>query len=252
MSVGRAEPAAWHRGTSRDRPCPRPHPHPGPLTDEAGGAGGVDAVAAVGAVAVGDFIVRVGGRGAHVRVLELPLEAAARDRIHLAAARMERGRAAGGGGTCHRLPSASPSCRRARHGPVGTGKESQHPGTEPHPNPFLLTRAPRARGGWRSPAPPPCSQGYGAVVLWQRSWISKATPGVPRSFPQTARRAARPPGPSSEAPRAAKKRPIFRQSPRDGAWQGGRRDPRGGGTQPRAGEGPGAEVSSSCPHFVPI
>lgn len=147
MSVGRAEPAAWHRGTSRDRP------RPGPLTDEAGGAGGVDAVAAVGAVAVGDFIVRVGGRGAHVRVLELPLEAAARDRIHLAAARMERGRAAGGGGTCHRLPSASPSCRRARHGPVGTGKESQHPGTEPHPDPFLPHQSTPSPGRVTVPSP---------------------------------------------------------------------------------------------------
>lgn len=94
--------------------------------------------------------------------------------------------------------------------------------------------------------------GCRAATPRQRSWISKATPRVPQSFPPPARRAARPTGPSSEAPRTVKKRPIFRQSPQDGAWQGGGRDPWAGGAQPRSGEGPGAEASSSCPRLIRI
>lgn len=83
--------------------------HPRPLTYEAGGAGGVDAVAAIGTVAVGDLRdVRVGARRAHVRILKLPLEAGARDRIHLAAVRMESRWAARGGCFATSFPEPAP------------------------------------------------------------------------------------------------------------------------------------------------
>lgn len=108
---GQSQP--HNREPGQGRPAPA-------LTDEAAGAGGVDAVAAVGAVAVGDLVVRVGAGRGHVRILELPLEAVARHRVHLAAVCMGSRWPARTGGLCHQLPALAPA---AAPRPCGGGRK---------------------------------------------------------------------------------------------------------------------------------